>query len=153
MKSDRLIKILLVGFVLALAIYISFFSLIQYRRTYRGPWQAQFSTDATGTPGILITQSKFNISKTLLFPENKVQFSNTTRTVIFDNPTKIEVPFGEVVFQDLTFLPGTVTFNFFGHEIEFLPRILIIDKQEYDWKTGEVITVAGPRKFTPHQRK
>ncbi len=153
MKSDRLTKILLVGFVLALVIYISFFSMIQYRRTYRGPWQVQFSTDSTGTPALLITHPKLNISKTILFPENKVQFSNSTQAIVFDNPGKMDVPFGKVVFQDLTFLPGTVTFNFFGHEVELIPRVLIADKQEHAWETGEGVSVTGPGKFKPLKGK
>jgi hypothetical protein len=72
---------------------------------------------------------------------------------VFDDPTQTNVPFGEVIFQDLTFLPGTVTFNFFGHEVELLPRTLIIDKQEHAWKTGEVISITGPGKFQPRESK
>jgi hypothetical protein len=44
--------------------------------------------------------------------------------------------------MDTTFLPGTVSFtNIFGHDIELLPRVLIIDRQEHSWKTGERIVL------------
>ncbi len=153
MKSDRLIKILLIGFSIALAVYIGFFSLIEYRRTYRGPWQVQFSTDSTGTPALLVTHRKLNISKSIRFPENKVASSNTTQTIVFDNPTNVTIPYGDLVFEDLTFLPGTVTFNFFGHEVELLPRVLLADKLEYAWNSPEIVSIAGEGKFVPHKTK
>jgi hypothetical protein len=46
-----------------------------------------------------------------------------------------------LIFQDPTFLPGTVTIRLFGHVVEFLPRVLTIDKKEYPWQSGAVIEV------------
>jgi hypothetical protein len=43
--------------------------------------------------------------------------------------------------MDTTFLPGTVTFQIFGHEIELLPRVLIIDHQERPWLANGSITL------------
>jgi hypothetical protein len=153
MKSERLPKILLTAFISALAIYILAFSLIQYRRTFRGPWQVVFLTDFDGTPGVLVEQRKLKISERIMFPNQKLPKSNSVHAFVFDDPTRTNVPFGQVVFQDLTFLPGTVTLNMFGHEIEFLPRVLIVDKQEHLWKTGEVISISGPGNFKPHPPK
>ena len=31
------------------------------------------------------------------------------------------------------FLPGVVTMNLLGHEIELMPRTLVIDKKEIPW--------------------
>jgi hypothetical protein len=31
------------------------------------------------------------------------------------------------------FLPGVVTMNLLGHEIELMPRTLVIDKKEVPW--------------------
>jgi hypothetical protein len=39
-------------------------------------------------------------------------------------------------------LPGTVTLRLFGHEIELLPRVLIIDRKEHPWKAGDTIRLA-----------
>jgi hypothetical protein len=41
--------------------------------------------------------------------------------------------------MDPTFLPGTLTFRLFGHEIELLPRVLMLDHQEHLWRSDEVI--------------
>jgi hypothetical protein len=55
------------------------------------------------------------------------------------------VPFGECIYQDLMFLPGVVTMNLLGHEIELMPRTLVIDKKEAPWSTpGSRITVSLP---------
>ena len=52
---------------------------------------------------------------------------------------KTPVPFGKVIFEDLTFLPGVVTFDLFGHEIELLPRTLIVNKRGIPWQSGVTI--------------
>jgi hypothetical protein len=153
MKSERLPKILLVGFVSALATYILAFSYIQYRRTFRGPWHVVFLSDYKGTPGLLVEQPKLKISERIMFTDQKVSESNTVHAFVFDDPAKTNAPFGKIVFQDLTFLPGTVTLELFGHEIELLPRVLIIDKQEHAWKTEDVVSVSGHGKFKPHPGK
>lgn len=149
MKSDRLPRILLFGFVSALVLYIGAFSLINNRRSSHGPWRVVFGTDAEGKPGLLVEQEKLKISERIVFPDQHFSETNLASAFVFDDPTKTKVPFGEVIFQDLTFLPGTVTLNLFGHEIELLPRTLIIDKQELAWEKGKVRTVTGPRKFQP----
>jgi hypothetical protein len=70
-------------------------------------------------------------------------FSNrTVMSFAQARPVPYAVPFGTCVFMDTTFLPGTVSFtNIFGHDIELLPRVLIIDRQEHSWKTGERIVL------------
>jgi hypothetical protein len=153
MKSQNLPKILLIGFGFALVIYIVAFGFIQHRRTHQGPWQVVFMSDHAAKPGLLVKNPKLNISQHIAFSDQTVPETNFTRSFVFDDPTQTNVPFGEVIFQDLTFLPGTVTFNFFGHEVELLPRTLIIDKQEHAWKTGEVISITGPGKFQPRESK
>jgi len=64
-------------------------------------------------------------------------------TLLFAQPQPVpyEVPFGKCVFMDTTFLPGTVTFELFGHEIELLPRALIIDRQEHSWQPDLAISL------------
>ena len=41
-------------------------------------------------------------------------------------------------------LPGTATFELFGHEIQLLPRVLIIDRREYPWRPNATITLPQP---------
>ena len=59
------------------------------------------------------------------------------------------VPFGECIYQDLMFLPGVVTMNLLGHEIELMPRTLVIDKKEVPWSTpGSRIVVPSSAEGT-----
>jgi len=153
MKNDRLPKILLLSFIFAVVIYLPAFGLMQGCRTSKGPWHVEFSTDATGTPALLIEQAKLNVSKRIVFADQKISQTGLSHQLVFDDPTKTNAPFGEIVFQDLTFLPGTVTFNFFGHEVELLPRVLIVDKQEHVWKNSEALSVTGEGKYKPLPRK
>ena len=141
MRAERLPKILITGFILALLVYIVAFSLIQNRRTRNGPWRTVFVTDASGQPALLIEQPKLNISQKIVFVGQMLPQKNSQKSRVFDNPNETKAPFGEVIFQDLTFLPGTVTLNVFDHQVELLPRVLTIDKREYPWKKNEVITV------------
>jgi hypothetical protein len=43
--------------------------------------------------------------------------------------------------MDTTFLPGTLVFELFGHEIQLLPRVLTIDKKEQPWRSNETIAL------------
>lgn len=153
MKSDRIPRTLLIIFVSALVLYIVSFAYIQNRRTTKGPWQVVFFTDNAGQPGLLIEQKKMKISERVMFPDHKLSQANMVRPIIFDDPARTNAPFGEIIFQDLTFLPGTVTLNIFGHEVELLPRVLIVDKKEHAWETDRILSVTGPEKFKPHKTR
>lgn len=139
MKSDGIFKHALAAFVIALILYAGFFSLDQHLRTTKGPWHVTFTVESSGAPSIVINQPRLNITNL------KIIFAGETATnppgvVVFDIPQK-PAPFGKVKFEDLTYLPGTVTFDFFGHEVELLPRTLYINRKEHVWKSGETITL------------
>jgi hypothetical protein len=126
--------------VIAVVLYVAAFGWFEHRRTFKGPWEVSFRADAAGTPSLLITQTHLDISETIRFPGQTVQPSSFSRTIVF-GPTPPELPFGELIYQDPTFLPGTVTLRLFGHTNELLPRVLIIDKKEYPWHAGDTIEV------------
>jgi hypothetical protein len=138
MHLDGLFKHLAICLVIAVVFYVAAFGWIQHRRTARGPWVADFRADAAGTPALLISQTNLNISETIVFPGQTVLPANVSRTIVFGQ-TPPALPFGELIFQDPTFLPGTVTMRLFGHVVELLPRILTVDKKEYPWQSGAVI--------------
>jgi hypothetical protein len=147
MKSEGLGKILIIGFLLALLLYAASFAWIQHNRESKGPWQIAFVSDAAGQPSVIISQSSLNIQNCkITFPEQHIDHTNLASEVSFDRPTT-NAPFGEIVFQDPTFLPGSVTFNFWGHGIELMPRTLIIDKQEVPWSSNTNIVLQGEGKF------
>ncbi|MBA4148921.1 MAG: hypothetical protein H0X66_12465 [Verrucomicrobia bacterium] len=140
-------KPILITFVLAIAIYVIGFTWIQHRRESKGPWVVEFRTDPDGTPQLVISQETLNIqNQTITFSDQQLTEKNLSQIVRFDGPTT-NAPFGEIVFQDPTFLPGTVAFNFWSHGVEFMPRTMIINKEEVHWNTRTNIVLSGEGKF------
>lgn len=136
MRQEGILKHFAAALVIAVVFYFAGFNWLQHRRVEKGPWQVTFQTDAAGTPAISIVQSNLNIFKTISFPRGRAA-PGLSRTLAFGQETP-DLPFGEMIYQDPTFLPGTVTMRLFGHEIELLPRVLTIDKKEYTWRSGGV---------------
>jgi hypothetical protein len=145
MKSDGVMRHVILAFVLALAGYGVFYAAIEHRRTRNGPWQVTFTNSVAGAPLLVINQPRLGITNFCLgfssraFPATNLPFSTGTLTFAQPQPVPYPVPFGECVFMDTTFLPGTVTFRLFDHEIELLPRTLIIDHRERAWGKGTAI--------------
>src|SRR5437879_13692919 len=119
-SGDKLPKHLLIGFGLALLVYVISFSCDQYIRQRKGPWNVVFGTNRLGWAQIEISQSALGIHSTIIFLG---ETTTNTGSLRFDRPSK-PVPFGRVKFEDLTYLPGSVAFDLFGHEVELLPRTL-----------------------------
>jgi hypothetical protein len=127
------------AFALALGVYAAGFALDAHLRTRRGPWEATFATEPDGTPRVTVRQPRLGLIDVVFrFPGGVAGGSNLPRTVRFMPPTNA-VPFGSAVFEDLTTLPGTVTLELFGHEIEWLPRTLFVDRRAQAWRSGDVV--------------
>src|ERR1035438_8148101 len=138
------VKHLILAFLLALLGYIVFYQAIEHRRTRKGPWRVTFTRTAAGAPVILIDQPKLAITNVQLsFAGEFLPATNRTVTLIFDQPRPVPyaVPFGNCIFMDTTFLPGTVTLQLFGHEIELLPRVLVLDHEEHPWRSETAIKI------------
>jgi len=138
MRSDGLFKHLAISLGIALVFYFSIFGWLEHRRTFKGPWMVRFCADDAGIPSLLISQTNLHVSETIVFPAQTNGLTNFSRIIAFGEQPS-DLPFGEMVFQDPTFLPGTVTMRLFGHLVELLPRVLIVDKEEYLWQAGAVI--------------
>jgi hypothetical protein len=107
---------------------------------------ASFAADGNGVPTMVIYQPKLGISSVeLLFPEERVAQSNTVEKVLFTEPRQ-KVPFGRVIYEDLRSLPGVVTLDLFGHEVELLPRVLIVNKREVPWQSETVLELWSTNK-------
>ena len=146
MKPQGPAKHFILAFLLALAGYIVFYQSIEYRRTRNGPWRVTFTTSTADAPMMLVDQPSLAISNVqITFAGEAPPATNSPVTLAFGQPRPVPyaVPFGKCVFMDTTFLPGTVTLQLFGHEIELLPRVLVIDRQEHSWRTDT--TIALPR--------
>jgi hypothetical protein len=137
MKSGITPKSVAAGFLIVLVLYLGAFHGLEYLRHWKGPWELAFRADAQGTPEVLISQFALRLrdARLVFHGEN---MTNAPGTVSFDRVDR-QPPLGRVIYHDLTFLPGVVTLDLFGHEIELLPRALIVDKQPFPWRSGQTI--------------
>jgi hypothetical protein len=130
------------AFLFALAIYAVFYSGIEHRRVRKGPWQVTFTNTPASAPALLINQPFLCITNVqIIFPDDALSSTNVGGSFTFAQPRQVPYPisFARCVFMDTTFLPGTLTLQAFGHEIELLPRVLVADLKEYAWRSGMAI--------------
>ena len=152
-----------IAFAIAITLYVGFYSCDRHLRQHRGSWEITFapgpaperssgsiSNSSTRAPsvGVLITINQPGLgitNQSILFSGAAVGNPPSTRTLLFESPDTLpRLPFGSLVFHDLMYLPGTLTFDFFGHQVELLPRVLIIDKEEHPWQSGSRLKVSDP---------
>ena len=142
-KPTPVRKILTVGLV-TLILYIAIFSWMENKRRKNGPWEITF-TQTDNAPALLLNHTKIGLTNiTILFPD-AVAPTNAPQTLRFEHGrvAPFDLPFGKCVFLDTLFLPGTVTCEIFGHEIQLLPRVLTIDRVEHPWQPGEKILLTN----------
>ena len=145
---------------MALAVYAAFYTGIERQRVRKGPWRVAFTKDTSGAPAILINQPKLAITNLqITFPGETPPTANSVCALVFDQPRPVPyaVPFGKCIFMDTTFQPGTIVLNLFGHEIQLIPRVLTIDKEELPWRSNATIPLPGnnssPRPSTPIDKR
>jgi len=144
MKREGILKQLALLFIVVVGLYALIFAGLQHWRVRKGPWAVTFSGQADGERWIEVNQARLGIDRVRLrFPNTSEKGPLPETTIRFDTPDHAPLPFGQLKFIDGTFLPGTVTFDLFGHEVEMLPRVLILDKQEHPWHSGETIDFAS----------
>lgn len=137
-------KHFILAFLLALICYVFFYTKIENRRTRKGPWEVTFTNDALGNPALVINQPRLAITNAqVTFTNQRVAQAFMPATLVFQQPRPVpyDLPFGKCVFMDTTFLPGTLTMELFHHEVELLPRVLVIDRQEHPWLSDSTITL------------
>lgn len=149
MNRDRLSHHLLIAFLLALALYAVGFWFIESRRVAESPWVVGFQTAADGQAVIDVRQSSLELGPV----EIRIETTNSSGTVarqevVFDTPRPVPfaVPGGRCIFQDATFLPGTVALEVGGVAIQLIPRALTIGTNEYAWTTNRcvLVPIGGP---------
>ena len=145
-NSEGILKHFFAAFCLAVLCYVSFYSCDQYMRVRKGPWELNFRAEADGTPNVVINQPAIGITNVTLrlAGESVVQ---SPESVKFMGP-EVEVPFGKIVFFDTTYLPGTLTLDLFGHEVEFMGRTMVLNFDEHAWKSGEIVTLDPSQKLS-----
>ncbi|MBU6398762.1 MAG: hypothetical protein KGS61_00455, partial [Verrucomicrobia bacterium] len=152
-RSEGMLKLFLSAFVIAVFAYVSFFSCDAFLRTRYGPWQVTFESDAAGTPAIVINEPKVGVTNVkMIFSGEKVAERQMATDVALNIPRK-PVPFGKVIFDDLMYQPGNVTFDLFGHEIQLLPRALTVNKKEIPWRANTTLTLSPKDKLPTPPRE
>lgn len=137
-----MLKQVILVFASALLLYVAVYSIDRHLRLRNGPWEVTFTTETGGLPAIVVAQPKLNLGNLkIVFAGESSSATGLPQRVFFDRPAQ-RVPFGECIFDDLMYLPGTATLNLFGHEIELLPRVLIINHQEHPWASGTTIKLS-----------
>src|ERR1051325_9498745 len=92
---------------------------------------------------------KLNISSVeILFPGERDARTNFVERVTFDQPRR-PIPFGKIIYEDLTALPGVITLELFGHYLEVFPRAFVIDRKEYPWKSESTVELSMTNKPGP----
>jgi hypothetical protein len=137
MQSGFTARSIVLLFLVVLALYAAVFFGLEKTRRHKGPWEVSFQTNTQGDPTLMVSQAKLGLSDVSIVVHGE-NTSNVTGRVVFDR-VKQPVPFGRVIYEDLTFLPGVVTFDVFGHEIELLPRALIVNKKLVDWQSAMTV--------------
>jgi hypothetical protein len=144
MKSNGFPKFFLLVGLVVFALYFLVFYGIEGCRRAKGPWEVTFAANEAG-PVLAVRQPHLNYNCTITFPGESATATNLPQTVTFDRPKKA-VPFGKVIYEDLMQLPGVVTFDLFGHEIELLPRTLIVNKREVPWSSQRSVVLWSTNK-------
>lgn len=144
MKRDGFPKSLIwVGFVICGLYFVVFYGIEGCRKS-KGPWRVTFTTNEAG-PVIEVSQPRLNLGAVIKFPGEAAPATNYPQTVAFDRPKKLPT-FGRVIYEDLMQLPGVVTFDLFGHEIELLPRTLIVNRTAVPWHPHPALELSPTNK-------
>ena len=139
-------KSITLTFVLSVIFYFLAYGWISRWQTGRGPWQVEFTTNHAGMAQIIIAQPTLGLSNiTVRFEGETLAATNRPGLVLFSKPRQ-PTPFGELIYDDLMQQPGVVTLDLFGHEVELLPKHLILNRQPVNWTNGAVITLVTTNK-------
>ena len=134
--------LLRVGLV-SLVGYIALFSWIENSRRKNDPWEITF-TQVDNSPALLVSHARLGLTNvTIIFPDAVA--TNTPQTIRFEHGrvAPFDLPFGKCVFLDTLYLPGSMAMELFGHQIQLMPRTMLIDRLEHAWLSGEKILLTN----------
>ena len=144
MKPERPLKLFLVAFLLAVIGYTVSYKAIEHARTRKGPWEVVFTNTPAYVPAMVINQANLGITNVVvIFSGEPPAAAVALGKISFGEARAVpwNVGLGKCIYMDSTFLPGVITFEFYGHEIELMPRVLVIDRQERSWSPNQQITL------------
>jgi hypothetical protein len=140
MQAPRELRHFGYAFLIAVVGYAVLYFGIESVRPAKGPWRVDFTTNSVGYPKLAINQPRLGVTNVQVVLAASLDTNLRPTSVSFEQPRQVPfaLPIGECIFLDTTFLPGTVTMALGGHEIELLPRVLVIDHQAHQWKPHAV---------------
>ncbi len=139
--KNHLLKLGLL-FIAVLAFYTFAWRGMEHLRTRNGPWVVRFTSLTNDTATVTINNHKLGITNALLRFTGTGVPAGTSEEITFDKVT-VKPPFGKFFYQDLTFLPGVITMDLFGHQVELRPRNLAVGTNQIAWKQDLVIERAA----------
>jgi len=151
---DNMLPFVVGMFVIAIAVYAIFYSTDQTLRSKDGGWEVTFTTNQMGAAVLQLSLPSKGIENcSVVFNGEKLppDFKPVTTNLVTPTHLPVAVPFGQWFYADLTYLPGVVTFNFFGedgnatgrrHEVELLQLGLVVNREKHDWKAALKIEVS-----------
>ena len=147
MQSAGLIRRITLLFFIALAVYFVLYETIEHQRTRKGPWQVTFTNSPSAGTWLLVNQPGLHITNFVIRLESAPAPPAGPATLRFPEPHRVpyDLPVGRCLFLDTTTLPGTVVMELLGHEVELLPRVLVVDKQELPWAIGSITLASTNR--------
>lgn len=148
-QPDNILKHVAIVGIIAVVGYFSLYALDSHLRVRKGPWEVTFATETNGVPFLVVNQPTLGVRDVKVrFAGETSALTNGPVTVRFHEPNS-KPAFGELRFQDATYLPGTVTLLAFNHEVEFIQRGLVVDRQERGWQPGLVVELSPTNQAPP----
>lgn len=121
-------------FAATLACYLFFYLGDRYLRTRHGAWEVAFGVGAEGREFLVVDQPSLGIRGVRVeLAEGGVKGAGGgEERVVFDRP-RVGLRSAEWVFDDLSYLPGIVVFNWRGHGVQLTSRVLSVDGHRRPW--------------------
>jgi len=133
----------------AIVIYLIAWNGLEYMRSRHGPWAFEFSRRSPDVLALVAHQSSLGIEGFEIIVEgvDGIEDFEGSETVVFDG-VESSLPVGTIRYHDLMILPGVITIELYGNEIEFLPRTLYVNREEVAWTRDEPVRLT-PRLDDP----
>ena len=158
-ESEGILKRFGFAFGLILLCYVLIYGCDRHLRFKNGPWELHFSRESDGTPRLVINQASLGITNVTLRLEGEivrldptlVRFEDSEAVKIpygkFEGSEAVKIPYGKVLGFYRSYLPGMIRLDLFGHEVEIRQRALILNFNEREWQSGEVISLKPEQKW------
>lgn len=148
-QPDNILKHVALAGLIAVVGYFSLYALDSHLRARKGAWEVTFATETNGTPYFVVNQPTLGVRDVKVrFLGAQSPLTNAATTVRFAE-ANTKPAFGELRFQDATYLPGTVTLLAFNHEVELIERGLVLNRQERAWQPGMTVELAPTNQAPP----